>query len=68
MARDPLRGLYKVPLDERSRYGFRAEGDIGIPIPSLHLVQKALQTVRPQDLPIPALHPACPFRERTKSH
>jgi hypothetical protein len=33
MARDPLRGLYKVPLDERIRYGFRAEGDIGIPRP-----------------------------------
>jgi hypothetical protein len=23
MARDPLRGLYKVPLEERTRYGFR---------------------------------------------
>jgi hypothetical protein len=33
MTRDPLRGLNKVPLDERARYGFLAEGDIGIPHP-----------------------------------
>jgi hypothetical protein len=33
MTRDPLRALYKVPLDERTRYEFRAEGDIGIPRP-----------------------------------
>jgi hypothetical protein len=33
MAGDPLRGLYKVPLEERTRYGFWAEGDIGIPRP-----------------------------------
>jgi hypothetical protein len=33
MARDPLRGLYKVPLDESTRYGFWVEGDIGIPRP-----------------------------------
>jgi hypothetical protein len=31
MAKDPLRGLSKVPLDERTRYRFRAEGDIGLP-------------------------------------
>jgi hypothetical protein len=28
-----LRGLSKVPLEERNRYGFRAEGDIGISRP-----------------------------------
>jgi hypothetical protein len=33
MARDPLRGLYKVPLEERTRYGFQTEGDVGIPHP-----------------------------------
>jgi hypothetical protein len=33
MARDPQRGLYKVLLDERTRYRFRAKGDIGIPRP-----------------------------------
>jgi hypothetical protein len=31
MARVPLRGLSKVPLDERTDYGFLAKGDIGIP-------------------------------------
>jgi hypothetical protein len=31
MARDPLRGLYEVPLDEGTRYGFWDESDIGIP-------------------------------------
>jgi hypothetical protein len=33
MARDLLRGLSKVPLDKRTRYGFRAKSDIGIPRP-----------------------------------
>jgi hypothetical protein len=29
MARVSLRDLYKVPLEERTRYGFRAKGDVG---------------------------------------
>jgi hypothetical protein len=63
MARDPQRGFSKISLDERTRYGFWTEGDIGIPRP------KSYPDNPTQGSPYAYTpHSTCPFREKIKSH
>jgi hypothetical protein len=60
MARDTLRGLYKVPLALENPLRFREKRDIGIPRPKGHRNMIDPRTSLNQQI----LYRPCPFRVR----